>query len=275
MKSFIKDILPNIARYSKRLDELTLLTNQHWVLVESKLAAKVVFIFRSNSDLLISTNGKVEKGKWEYLGNNSILIEKPNENLLFKHAFFDNSILALKVDGTSDFAFFVNETQIGRELNNVEDVLTFLDEKYISRILPKSKKTNLNVNELSEINAISGVNGKWGYIDKQALIIIDFKFDKAYKFKNNFARVIVDGKYGIIDRSGNYVVLPNYEYIEIFNEGLALARLNNKYGYLTESGMIAIDFVYDEASSFLNGIAKVKFDGTENVIQRNEIIDVD
>jgi hypothetical protein len=98
MKTFISDLIPKLQRFSQKLDNLTLLTNQHWVVIDDISNNKNIYIFRANNDLLISQNGKVEKAKWEYLGNNSLLIDRKDESYLFKHGFFDENILALKVD---------------------------------------------------------------------------------------------------------------------------------------------------------------------------------
>lgn len=98
------DIFPKLQRYSQKLDNLTLLTNQHWVSIDNILANKIVYIFRNNNELLVLTNGKVEKAKWEYIGNKSLLIDKANESYLFKHGFFDENILALKVDSSDEYA---------------------------------------------------------------------------------------------------------------------------------------------------------------------------
>lgn len=76
MKTYIADIIPKIQRFSEKLDNISLLTNQHWVAIDNIQNSKTVYIFRVNNDLLISTNGKVEKAKWEYLGNRSLLIDK-------------------------------------------------------------------------------------------------------------------------------------------------------------------------------------------------------
>lgn len=61
MKTYITDIIPKLQRFSQKLDNLTLLTNQHWVVLDELESSKTVFIFRSNNELLISRNGKVEK----------------------------------------------------------------------------------------------------------------------------------------------------------------------------------------------------------------------
>jgi len=134
MKTYFSDIVPRIKRFSKELDNQTLLTNQHWVVIDDIDKSKNVYIFRPNNELLISQNGKIEKAKWEYLGHNSLLIDRKDESFLFKHGFFDENILALKVDSNDDndkYAFLVNETKFDKELNSSSSVIEFLNRKYI------------------------------------------------------------------------------------------------------------------------------------------------
>lgn len=130
MKTFISDLIPKLQRFSQKLDNLTLLTNQHWVIIDDISNKKNVYIFRANNDLLISQNGKVEKARWEYLGNNSLLIDRKDESYLFKHGFFDENILALKVDSKDEYAFLINENKYDYELNSIERVIDFLTKKY-------------------------------------------------------------------------------------------------------------------------------------------------
>jgi hypothetical protein len=131
MKTFLADIIPKIERFSKKLDDLTLLTNQHWVCLNDILNSKTVYIFRGNNQLLISDNGIVQKGSWEYLGNQSLLLDTNNQSYLLKQGFFDENVIALKLDSSEQFAFFVNETKYDKELNNIHDILMFLENKYL------------------------------------------------------------------------------------------------------------------------------------------------
>ncbi len=131
MKTFVSDIIPKIQKYSVKLDDLTLLTNQHWVVIDEINKSKTVYIFRSNNELLISQNGKVQKSKWEYLGHNSLLIDRTDNSYLFKHGFFDMNILALKVDGTDEYAFLIKEHRFNEELNSIQKVINFLKTHYL------------------------------------------------------------------------------------------------------------------------------------------------
>jgi hypothetical protein len=135
MKTFLSDIFPKIQKYSEKLDNLSLLNDQHWVSIDEILSNKIVYIFRAKNELLVSTNGKVEKAKWEYLGNNSLLIDKTGGSYLFKHGFFDENILALKVDSSEEYAVFVNENKYIGELNSIERIVDFLQRTYLDPII--------------------------------------------------------------------------------------------------------------------------------------------
>ena len=138
MQTYLSDLVPKIQRYSQKLDDLALLTNQHWVVMDEIDKCKNVYIFRANNELLVSSNGEVEKGRWEYLGNNSLLIDRKNKSYLFKHGFFDENILALKIDGKDEYAFLVNENKYGGELDTLAKINGFLAKRYIE---PSVQKT--------------------------------------------------------------------------------------------------------------------------------------
>lgn len=131
MKTFVADIIPKIQRYSQKLDNIALLTNQHWVVLDELGQSKIIYIFRNTNELIISTNGKVEKAKWEYLGHNSILIDLNEQSYLFKDGFFDENILALKIDSKDEYGILINENRYNGELNNISSVLNFLSQKYL------------------------------------------------------------------------------------------------------------------------------------------------
>lgn len=272
MKTYLADIIPKIKRFSQKLDNLTLLTNQHWVVIDELQNTKVVYIFRNNFELLISQNGKVKKGKWEYLGNNSLLIEIKEDSYLFRHGFFDSNILALKVDGRDEYAFLVNENNYGGDLNNIDKVLNFLESKYLGIINPNPFNLG-HVTEIeftaskeikhdSELKAVINDAGKFGYLDRSKNIAIDYQYDGAYDYSEDLARVYltIDNQdvYGFIDMRGNTMVPFIYEYAICFSEGLAVVRLDRKFGYVDKFNNVVIDVQYDDAVSFCNGKARVK-----------------
>lgn len=138
MRTYFTDIIQRIQKFSQNLDDLALLTNQHWVAIDDIDKNKNVYIFRRTNELLISHNGRVEKARWENLGNDSLLIDRKDESYLFKNGFFDENVLALKIDSKDEYAFLVNETKYDKELNSLFDVIEFLNRKYIDPSLKQS-----------------------------------------------------------------------------------------------------------------------------------------
>ncbi|WP_240839213.1 WG repeat-containing protein [Acidaminobacter sp. JC074] len=82
-------------------------------------------------------------------------------------------------------------------------------------------------------------DGKWGYINGQGQVVIDFTYDDAYEFSDGFAIVKKKSKYGIIDKK-NQIVLPiDYETIAPLQEGFYNIQSGDDTGvYHTENGLI-------------------------------------
>lgn len=107
MKKYLSVFVEKLKRHSNRLDNYALLTEQPWVTKTDDNSERFVMIFRQKeNELLISLNGNVEKGKWDYIPSmNSLLIERETETTLYKQGFFDDSVMILKVDGTENINY--------------------------------------------------------------------------------------------------------------------------------------------------------------------------
>lgn len=134
MKTFLSNIIPKVKRFSEKLDNISLLMNNHWTVVDESSNSRMVYIFRDNNQLLISNNGRVSKASWEYLGDNLLLIDNKSDSFLFKLGFFDSNILALKVDSKNEYAFLINENKFDEIINTVDDINQYLSNKYINQI---------------------------------------------------------------------------------------------------------------------------------------------
>lgn len=213
MKTFFLDIFPKIQRYSEKLDNLTLLTNQHWVSIDEILSNKTVYIFRSNDELLISTNGKVEKAKWEYLGNKTLLIDKKEGSFLFKHGFFDENILALKVDSCEEYAVFVNENKYNGELNSIDKVLDFLRHKYLNPLIKAKIETTTGHSIYQTQKTYIKSKPIGVFQTDKGEIKVELNFEGAIPavdnkvFRNDNDVLAVDGKYKL--GFMNYIVVKN------------------------------------------------------------------
>lgn len=203
MKTYIAEIIPKIQRFSKKLDNLAKLENQHWVSLEDINQNKVVYIFRANNQLLISDNGLVEKGSWEYLGNQSLLLETKDKSYLLKHGFFDESVIALKLDSTNSYAFFVNETKYDKELNNIHDIITFLEKKYL-KVQPTVSMVKTDEQPLFDKNA----NYTYEIISETELYKFSWGYYTKFEISHSSGQIahIYKGK-----SSSSYFIDDNYE----------------------------------------------------------------
>ncbi len=202
------------------------LTNQHWVSLGDINQAKRVFIFRANNQLIISDNGIVEKGSWEYLGNQSLLLETKIESYLLKHGFFDENVIALKLDSTDSYAFFVNETKYHGELNSIGDVLKFLENKYLRN---KSSTGSVGGNRTGTIPE----EFKYEVLSEQDNY--DMVFGKNILYKIQFMTGLVDkvykgyssGKYFYLDYLTPRVYCKDFE-DAVYRLFLDRTRKNNR-----------------------------------------------
>jgi len=49
-------------------------------------------------------------------------------------------------------------------------------------------------------------DGKWGFVDTDGKLVIDYTYEEAESFSNGFAAVYADGKWGYIDTEGNQMI---------------------------------------------------------------------
>ena len=105
-------------------------------------------------------------------------------------------------------------------------------------------------------------SGKWGFINKEGKLVIDFLYDKISTdgFSDGLAWVKKDKNWGAIDKLGDEVIPFEYEYVDSFNHGLASVRkkISDSRNYIIDkSGQIVI---YDKKLSiggFKDGFARV------------------
>ena len=128
MTDYIKSWLPRIQNFSLRLDKLSRLYDQPWVLLnDSNDFIKI--IFQKRGVLIVSKTGIVSDGSWELVASaNSILLNINGEKRLYNHQFIDEGLMILILDGlSSEFLVLVNQNIIP-DL----DVLSYLNNKYLT-----------------------------------------------------------------------------------------------------------------------------------------------
>ena len=77
---------------------------------------------------------------------------------------------------------------------------------------------------------------RWGYIDRDGNVAIDFTFEKAGIFHQGFAHVERDGKSGFIDRNGKVIVPFIFDDAWWFVDGFASVEFGDKQYYVDRDG---------------------------------------
>jgi len=139
MKDYLNSLLPRIRRYSDSLDKKSILIEQPWVIIDNEGNYEKL-IFKNNQELIMSLNGIVSVGTWEYLsGAKSLFIDINKSKVLLNQEFIEKGLLVLKYDGFSDKYFLLAN----------ENIIPNLDvEKYLMRIF--YNKRNISLIESSD-----------------------------------------------------------------------------------------------------------------------------
>jgi len=112
-----------------------------------------------------------------------------------------------------------------------------------------------------KLAAVQNTNGKWGYINKKAKMIVPFNYDKAWSHskKEGLAYVQKAGRCGFINRKGVEVIPLKYLDAASFSEGLAMVKKKiGSFGFINKKG--------EEVISDLDSVLTKQFRGNEVVV---------
>ena len=167
MKTYFSEIIPKLKSKSEELDVTAILTSTHWIMVRDD-EEKQTYIFRDNNDLLISRNGNVQKAKWEYLGNKSVLIDSEGGSYLFKLSSYLKGTIALKLDNKQEYAMFFSDDLTGKELMSVKDFEQYLKNELniINESKIEARNQKVKQREISDPTIVSESEPK--KIDKKS-----------------------------------------------------------------------------------------------------------
>lgn len=261
MKGFIEDIIPMLQRFSKNLDNITLLTKQHWTIVNEAYISKTNYIFQKSGVLITSIDGKVSKSKWEYLGFNSILIEKESESLFLKLCFLDENILILKIDHSTQNLVLINELLYETGVKNLALLSDFINNKYFKTAISSSSATEIKQNETkpnTNDNNTFQKNLSDGTSINIEIICLNFIKEGAKVYDKDMSK-LKEGRYKLDD--GLIIAIQDSIIKEIFYE--KLYRINNsdelKIEQIDINGPSVGDFVQLNNENINSGIFKINW----------------
>ncbi len=122
---------------------------------------------------------------------------------------------------------------------------------------------------------IASKGDKEALLDLKGNIVLDFKYDSIFSYKNGFAFVELDGKFGCVDTKGN-VVLP-FVYESVSNsktddDYVSLVK-DYEYGYADLKGNLLVPTIYNLAYEFLDDkyfSSRSSNDSSRFVVENNE-----
>lgn len=144
-------------------------------------------------------------------------------------------------------------------INEGEDYLEFINLKTGKVLELKADAISPLVNNI----ALVTLDGKVGYINEKAVVIIPVKYDEFTNctvdgaFVGNYAKAALKGKYGIIDKTGKTIVPFNYPKMGDVGSLIAVEKAG-KWGYIDLANQWKIAPIYENTESFKDGLGIVQ-----------------
>jgi len=113
MNTILKYYVKQLSSFSKSLEKKALFVDKPWAMIDEEFEMQKL-IFKNNQELIMSKNGKVQMGRWEYLAEaRCLLIDRGKDKILCQEGFIEEGVLILKLDGTEGrFFALANENII-------------------------------------------------------------------------------------------------------------------------------------------------------------------
>jgi len=152
MNDILKYYVNSFSNATKSLKKKGIFIEKPWVLIDDDGEIQKL-IFKKDKGLILSKNGKVSEGFWDYYPEaKALLIDRGKDKLLLKEQFIDDNVLILKKDGTeNDFFALANE-------NSLPDLNI---PKYLNSL--KCTEFNISVHKLMNGNILQIYNGQDSY----------------------------------------------------------------------------------------------------------------
>jgi hypothetical protein len=187
MDAILSDLLNSLYNYTSSLKKRGILVDKPWALIDNEEELQKL-IFKKNKSLILSKNGQVIDGSWDYYPKaRAILIDRKTDKLLLKEQYIDDNVIILKKDGTeNDFFALANENTLP-DL----DIPKYLNSLLYLYIKPKIEKTKIEKPNIKKIKLLSGE-----YIKIHAPDLGNYEGKKVDKIDNSNNTVpIEDGRY--------------------------------------------------------------------------------
>ena len=213
---FLNNILPRIKQFSATLDQKELFVDKPWAVIDEELNQQK-YIFRRSGELIMSLNGQVSMGNWEYLPEaKCILLDRVSDKILLNHNFLDPAVMILKKDGPKNENLILANEVLIPDLDVLHYLQTVIDKK-VQEIEQAKQIEREKFRKANNIEIITTPNGRSLELaryrnltligskiyDNGQLVndgIIEIKADEFYKVKSGeIISRVVKNSYQIYD----------------------------------------------------------------------------
>jgi len=190
MNEILQYFIKSLANSTLSLKKKGIFIEKPWALIDDDGEIQKL-IFKKNKELILSKNGKVTEGKWDYFPEaRCLMIDRVTDKLLLKEQYIDENVIILKKDGTdNDFFALANE-------NSVPD---YNVPKYLHEL--RCRELNIKAVPLFDGTTIKIINGREIYNNQQYIgLKVEAIDDKYSPFS------IKNGKHISQDRKSNFYI---------------------------------------------------------------------
>ena len=151
MKTYLFDTINRYKRFSEELDVKTAICNKSWWVFNDS-GEKELYIFNPDGKLDVIYSGRVTEGSWRYVSaNKSIIVSANSESFMLDPAFVDNAIFALKLNGTDQYVFMIDENNTASFVpSTYKELMGYFDEKLNRAIAIEEAKVKAERKRLEE-----------------------------------------------------------------------------------------------------------------------------
>jgi len=251
MNDLLKYFVKSLTVSTRSLKKKGILIEKPWALIDDDGEIQKL-IFKRDKGLVLSKNGKVTEGSWDYYPEaKALLIDRVKDKLLLKEQFIDDNVLILKKDGTdNDFFALANENtipdyNIPRYLNSLKCKEFRIEERkllngHIIQIHNGAKTNHLSdyYGQVAEIvdssyNTLDLFDGS--YLTDNKKLTFYVKNGKITSVQKNLIKELIDGN-SIEIENGNTEYIYNNRNKKVTINGIPIpdTRIIDKRNFIYE-----------------------------------------
>jgi hypothetical protein len=264
MKSHLKYIVKELRDYSLTLEKTSMFLDKPWALIDNDVEVQKL-IFKKNKELILSKNGQVQVGKWEYFPEaKSILIDRISDKILCNEAFIDKGVMILKLDGTDNIFFVLANENIVPDLNAAKYLKTL---RYKNLMIAETRLADGRILEIHRFDNNSEPE-VGNTVTDEAVLVEDGKYqlESVQKYfeikKGRILRILTESNYLTRDKvliriqQQNKWRIMKGDYVYKDEEPIMNDKINlNRFQFLEVSNGQVMEVRWK--SSIFRGIASV------------------